>query len=112
MLGRMSAANVVKMTYGYDIESDHDKLTQYAVESSACLSKAGVPCMTFVDFFPVRECRYYFHAFLMSHYVESSPVLPDLVSGRWLHEGYGPCAQGGPPVTHISVRQSQSRKGA
>lgn len=51
---RMSAANVVKMTYGYDIESDNDRLTQYAVETSARLSKAGVPCMTFVDFFPIR----------------------------------------------------------
>lgn len=40
---RMSAANVVKMTYGYDIESDDDKLIRAAVESSARTTKAGVP---------------------------------------------------------------------
>lgn len=55
----MSAANVVKMTYGYDIESDDDKLIQAAVESSARLTKAGVPGMTFVDFFPIRKPRYH-----------------------------------------------------
>ena len=58
VLIRISAATVVKMTYEYDFESDDDRLIQAAVESSARLTKAGVPEMTFVDFFPIRECTF------------------------------------------------------
>ncbi|KAI5119693.1 hypothetical protein M0805_003579 [Coniferiporia weirii] len=51
-VNRMSAATVVKLTYGHDIMSDDDKFINLAVIATSRGTAAGMPGMTPVDFFP------------------------------------------------------------
>lgn len=54
-LSRMSAAGLMKLTYGHNIVSGNDKFVSLAIDTTTRGIAAGIPGMTPVDFFPIRE---------------------------------------------------------